>query len=357
MGAGRTGGGRFFEDFRLGEDLRHPSPRTVTEADASLYAALYGARWPLQGARTFARGIGLKDSPLDDLLVFHVVFGQSVADVSLNAVANLGYAEGVFGPPAFPGDTLAARSTVIGLKENANRKTGVVWVRTTGANQLGQTVVEYVRWVMVRKRDERAPAPNTKDGPVVPDLASAVPAERLSIPAGLDLAAYDTAASGEARLWEDYAQGERLDHIDGATVEEAEHMLATRLYRNTARVHFNQHAEKDGRFGRRIVYGGHVISVARALSFNGLANGFRIAAINGGTHAAPCFAGDTIYAWSEVAETFALPGRADVGALRLRTYALKDRIGADFPGRLGEGFDPAVALEFDYTVLIPRRGR
>src|SRR3546814_6968234 len=102
-------------------------------------------------------------------------------------------------------------------------------------------------------------------------------------------------------------------------------MTATRLYQNTARVHFNRHAEKDGRFGRRLVYGGHVISLARALSFNGLANGFRIAAINGGRHVAPVFAGDTISAWSAVTQAIDLPGRADLGALRLRTVATKDR--------------------------------
>ena len=132
-------------------------------------------------------------------------------------------------------------------------------------------------------------------------------------------------------------------------------MLATRLYRNTAQVHFNLHAEKDGRFGRRIVYGGHVISLARALSFNGLANAWRIAAINGGAHVAPCFAGDTLYAWTEVLEKIALPGRPGLGALRLRTTALKDRAATDFPGRVGDGYHPAVVLDFDYTVLIPSR--
>jgi 2-methylfumaryl-CoA hydratase len=349
------GAERFFEDFRLGEEIRHAPPRTVSEADAALYAALYGSRFPLSDARTFAEACGYEAPPLDDLLVFHVVFGQSVPDVSLNAVANLGYAEGVFGTPVFAGDTLAARSSVIGLKENSDRRTGVVWVRTTGANQRGQTVLDYARWVMVRKRDPAVPAPNTKDGPVIPDLAAAVPTAKLFVPDGLDFAGYDTAASGDARLWDDYAAGEKIDHVDGVTVEEAEHMLATRLYRNTARVHFNQHAEKDGRFGRRIVYGGHVLSVARALSFNGLANAFRIAAVNGGTHAAPAFAGDTIYAWTEVAAKIALPGRTDVGALRLRTYALKDRPAVDFPGRVGERFDPAVLLEFDYAALMPRR--
>jgi 2-methylfumaryl-CoA hydratase len=134
------------------------------------------------------------------------------------------------------------------------------------------------------------------------------------------------------------------------TIEESCHMTATRLYQNTARVHFNQHAEKSGRFGRRIVYGGHVISLARALSFNGLANAFRIAAINGGRHLNPCFAGDTVYAWTRVAEKIALPGRRDCGALRLVTYATKDRPCGDFPAEGSE-----VILEFDYTAILPRR--
>ena len=102
--------------------------------------------------------------------------------------------------------------------------------------------------------------------------------------------------------------GEKIDHVDGMTVEEAEHQLATRLYQNTAKVHFNQHSEAQGRFGRRLIYGGHVISLARALSFNGLANAFHIAAINGGRHVAPLFAGGTVFAWSEIIETAELPG-------------------------------------------------
>ena len=87
--------------------------------------------------------------------------------------------------------------------------------------------------------------------------------------------------------------GERIDHVDGMTIEDSEHMLAARLFQNTARVHFNLHVERAGRFGRRIVYGGHIISLARALSFNGLANAFAIVGINGGRHVNPVFAGDT----------------------------------------------------------------
>ena len=140
--------------------------------------------------------------------------------------------------------------------------------------------------------------------------------------------------------WDDYAVGERIDHAEGMTIEEAEHAMATRLYQNTAKVHFNQHTEQAGRFGRRLIYGGHVISIARALSFNGLANAFRIAALNGGRHVAPCFAGDTVYAWSEVLAKDRVAGRDDLGALRLRTVAVKDRSAADFPDRSDEGYDP-----------------
>ena len=86
-------------------------------------------------------------------------------------------------------------------------------------------------------------------------------------------------------------------------------MIATRLYQNTARIHFNQFTESKGRFGRRLIYGGHAISLARALSFNGLGNAFHVAAINGGRHVAPLFAGCTVFAWSEVLATAELPGR------------------------------------------------
>jgi len=347
----KTAAGRFFEDFRLGETLRHATPRTLTAGDVSLYAALYGGRFAAQSADAFARAIGYPQAPVDDLLAFHVVFGKTVADVSLNAVANLGYADCRFLAPVYPGDTLTAVSAVIGLKENANRQTGVVYVRSTGFNQRGLAVVDYARWVMVRKRDPAAPAPQ----PHVPDLPAAVAPDALGAACPpIDAAAYDLALAGSPHRWGDYATGERIDHVDGVTVEEAEHQIAARLYQNTAKVHFNALSEAQGRFGRRLVYGGHVISLARALSFNGLANAFHVAAINGGRHVAPLFAGDTVFAWSEVLERAALPGRADVGALRLRTVATKNRRCDDFPLRAGEGYDPSVILDLDYWALAPR---
>jgi 2-methylfumaryl-CoA hydratase len=346
----KTDPGRFFEDFRLGETLFHATPRTVSEADAALYLALTGTRFAVNSADPFAGALGFARAPLDDFLAFHIVFGKTVPDVSINAVANLGYAAGIFGAPLYPGDTVTARSEVIGLRENSNRQTGTVYVRSQGFNQRDESVVDYVRWVMVRKRDPASPTP----APVVPALPDAVAPASLRVPPGLDLARYDRALAGAKQGWEDYTPGERIDHVDGMTIEEAEHAMATRLYQNTAKVHFNRHSEAQGRFGKRLIYGGHVISLARALSFNGLANAFRIAALNGGRHVAPCFAGDTIYAWSEVRDKAEIAGRGDVGALRLRTVAAKDHACADFPDRQGEAYHPAVVLDLDYWVLMPR---
>lgn len=343
--------GRFFEDFRLGETLRHPTPRTVSEGDAALYAAIFGQRFAVQSSSPFAAAIGYPKSPVDDLLAFHIVFGKTVADISLNAIANLGYADCRFLKPVYPGDTLSAASEVIGLKENANRQSGIVYVRSKGFNQRGETVLDYVRWVMVRKRDPDA----ATSAPFVPHLPPIVGVEALGAACPMiDRGAYDPSLAGSPHLWGDYEVGEKIDHVDGVTVEEAEHQIATRLFQNNAKIHFNQFSEAKGRFGRRLIYGGHAISLARSLSFNGLANAFHIAAINAGRHAAPLFAGDTVFAWSEVLAREELPGRADVGALRVRTVATKNRPCGDFPDREGGRYDPAVILELDYWTLAPR---
>jgi len=344
----KTNPGNFFEDYRLGQRIVHATPRTVTEGDRALYGALYPSRFALQSSDEFARACGLPRSPLDELAAFHVVFGKTVPDISLNAVANLGYAEGRFLAPVYPGDTLSTTSEVIGLKENSNGRTGVVWVRSTGRNQRGETVLAYCRWVMVRKRDPGAPAPEA----VIPDLAGAVEAGDLVVPEGLDFSGYDSALAGSAHYWEDYQPGEKIDHVDGCMLEEAEHMMATRLWQNTAKVHFDP-AARGGE--PRLIYGGHIISMARALSFNGLGNAQLIAAINGGAHAAPCFAGDTVYAWSEVldkAETSA----PSVGALRLRLVAVKNAPAGEMTLRGADGkYAPGVVLDFDYWALVPRR--
>ena len=345
----KTNPGNFFEDFRLGQIIRHATPRTMTAGDQALYTALYGSRFAVQSSDVFAQAVGYPRAPVDDFLTFHIVFGKTVPDISLNAVANLGYAECRFLKSVYPGDTLSTVSEVIGRKENSNRQTGTVYVRSVGSNQSGEDVLSYVRWVMVRKRDEASPAPE----PVVPQLPKRVEPSALGGTCPLiDTATWDDGLSGSPHRFGDYAAGERIDHVDGMTVEEAEHQLAARLYQNTAKVHFNQFSEAQGRFGRRLIYGGHVISLARALSFNGLGNAFHIASINGGRHVAPLFAGGTVFAWSEIIETAHVPGRHDVGALRIVTRATRDLPCTDFPLEDGAPDKPGVILELDYWALM-----
>jgi 2-methylfumaryl-CoA hydratase len=342
----KTNPGNFFEDFTVGQVIDHATPRTVTEGDRALYGALYPTRFAVPSSAEFAASVGLAVHPVEELIGFHIAFGKTVPDISLNAVANLGYAECRFKRPVAPGDTLSTSSEVIGLKQNSNGRTGVVYVRSTATNQRDEIAIEWCRWVMVHKRDVDAPAPET----VVPELASAVAPEDLIVPEGLDFSDYDFTAAGEPHRFDDYEVGEKIDHVDGVTLTDAEHMMATRLWQNTAKVHFNTDARPDG---KRLVYGGHVISLARALSFNGLANAQLVAAINAGSHVSPAFAGDTVHAWTEVLDKAEVdaPG---VGALRLRLVATKGRDESmTLRGEDGK-YAPGVLLDLDLWAFVPR---
>ncbi len=350
----KTNSGRFFEDFEVGEIIHHAVPRTVTSGDTSLYIALTGSRYPLHCSRQLAQAAGFEREPVNDLLVFHLVFGKTVGDISLNAVANLGYADLRFLAPVFEGDTLSARSEVLGKKENSSGKHGVVWVRTTGENQDGKTVLEYCRWVMVNKRDVETATGER----VIPELPEAVAATDLVAPS-FNVPAGFTRATGSTVAFEDFTIGERIDHVDGMTFEESEHALATRLYQNTAKVHFNAYAMATSRFEKRLVYGGHVISLCRALSFNGLENATGILAFNAGAHANPTFAGDTLFAYSEILDTAKL--NDNFGALRVRLVGLKnkDPIELNIPRRVRvegkERYHSAVVLDLDYWIAFPTR--
>jgi 2-methylfumaryl-CoA hydratase len=208
--------------------------------------------------------------------------------------------------------------------------------------------------VMVNKRDPKT-ATGADNAPELPATASL---DHVVFP---KLSRFDARATGHDAAWEDYEPGQRIVHPQGITVEEAEHQMATRLYQNTARVHFNQHQQNASRHGRRIIYGGHVISVAHALTFDGLENMLGIAAWNAGSHTNPTFAGDTLFAWSEVLGRIDL-GRDDVGALRLRLAGVKnldpnsEEMRLKVPGEEGrERYHPNVVLDLDYVALLPRR--
>jgi 2-methylfumaryl-CoA hydratase len=344
--------GNYFEDFRIGMKIRHAAPRTLTEGDRSLYIGLTGSRAALGTAETNAQQLGFERRPLEDLLVFNTAFGKTVPDISLNAVANLGYADVRFIADVYPSDTLVVESEVIGLKENSNRRNGVVYVRSTAKNQHGLEVLTWMRWVMVHKRDHCA----ASSEPVVPTINPVVPPERLAHKQ-YTLGVRDIVTmTGAADLWDDYAIGERIDHPGAMTINDSDHSIATRLYQNTAKAHFDGFAMAAAR--GRLVYGGHIISLCKALSYDGLENGLSIAAINGGSHVNPTFAGDTIACSTMVLDKIEL-GVSHVGALRLRMIGIKDASSASivFPAaeRSRQDHPSNVVLDLDYTIVIPKK--
>ncbi len=356
----KTQSGRYFEDFKLNEVIQHATPRTVTTGEVALYIALTGSRFPLHCSEPFAQSLGYPSTPVDDLLAFHIAFGKTVPDISVNAVANLGYADVQFLQPVFIGDTLTTSSKVIGLKQNSNGKNGVVYVRSTTINQQSQSVLSWVRWVMVHKGDANAPAPET----VIPELPEFVGPESLSIPLYLSAKKFGAWQTGGQHYWEDYQVGERINHPSGMTINESDHSLATRLYQNNARLHFDAHLMQASSFGKRLVYGGIVISACRALSFEGLENALSIAAINAGTHANPSFAGDTIYTFTEVLDSWALKNSPaapsanahGLGALRLRMVGVKNMNAAAIKEvKQFNSYHPNVVLDLDYTILMPKK--
>lgn len=347
-------GGNFFEDLYPGQTLINPVPRTLTHGDTALYIALTSDRNPKNCSDEFARSLGFERAPVHDMLVFHIVFGRAVGEISLNSPGNLGYADLRFLRPVYTGDTLRATTETLGWRETSKGDTGVVWVRTTGYNQRDEIVLQFYRWVMVNKREPSKPTGA--------DAAADMPAQ-----ASLDqvwfprIERFDTTATGGSRFWEDYAAGERIAHPQGITIEEAEHQMATRLYQNTARVHFNQHQQNASRSGRRIIYGGHVISVAHGIAFDGLENAVAMAAWDGGQHTNPTFAGDTLFAWTEVVERVDI-GRDDIGGLRLRMVACKnvdpnaEVVPVKVAGEDGrERYNSSVVLDLQYVALMPKR--
>uniref|UniRef100_UPI0040471B76 MaoC family dehydratase n=1 Tax=Aliarcobacter sp. TaxID=2321116 RepID=UPI0040471B76 len=342
--------GNFFEDFSIGQKIVHPLPRTISDGDVSLYIAFTGSRFALHSSDTVAKEIGYDKKPIDDMLMFHLTFGKSVQDISLNAIANLGYAEMSFPNSVFVEDTVSMTSTVIGLKENSNGKSGVVYVHSIGVNQNGDEVLNFKRWVMVHKKDKET----TSGINEVPTFSKTTPiADVINIPT---IKTVDTDSTGGKYFFEDYEAGERLNHPEGITIDNSDHTLATKLYQNNAKVHFNDHMMKSTPMGQRLMYGGIIISIARAISFNGLQNAQWVYAINSGAHANPTYAGDTVYAYTEVVETIEV-GRDDIGLLRLRTIALKNQTPNEIENPKGEDgkYLPNVVLDLDYTVVIPKK--
>ncbi|NMP16962.1 MaoC family dehydratase [Thalassotalea sp. Y01] len=312
--------GMFFEDFYIGQQIKHGVPRTITDADCSMYLALTGSRFALHCAEPVATRVGFRTTPVDNFLLFNIAFGKTVNDVSRNAVANLGYAEVQFFTTVYPDDTIYVCSEVIGKKANSNGKTGVVYVHSKAYNQRQQLVLQFKRWVMINKRDPFA----NDSSDSVPDLQSEVEASSQLIPHCMNLSRWQDYVSDNQLRASQLNVGDSIFHQDGVTLNDSDHSMATRLYQNNARVHFDQHLMQSQKHGKRLVYGGHVISVCRSLSYNGLANGLYLTAIHSGKHTNPSFAGDTIYAQSNIIAIDQYSDRDDLSLVKVQLLGFKN---------------------------------
>lgn len=330
----------FFEDFVVGQTFECPTPRVLTNADRVAYIALTNDRTPRYCD---------SHNRIHPLIVFHTVLSQTVRQVSFNAVANLGYAEMVWKQPVFIGDTIRTTATIVGLKENSSGRDGIVYVKTTGWNQWNEVVLEYIRWVMVKKN--RGDATTYLSKPVVPELHAIPAPERLPLHSPDQ---YYEKVTGGRFFFEDYAVGERIVHAGTVLVNEADHMMFTRLYQNTARLHF----ENVPPFSRPVAFGGYTISLGYSLAFNGLENRLGLVAVNRGAHPNPVFAGDRLACFTDVLEK--VDCNPVVGLMRLRMVVIKNEISTpvasiELPPANAGNYPSTVVLDLDYWEPVLKR--
>ena len=307
--------GHYLEDFRPGQLLRHKGGKTITEGLFAVFTDFSMTTNPLSKNLRYARAYGFRGLVAPPGLVMNVVFSQSVEDVSENARANLEYIDMRFGVPVCVGDTIEAESLVLGVKPSSrDRDRGVVHVQTTGRNQDGEVVLTFQRKVQVWKRDLDAAVPDAEVPP-------------REVPVTLALPSYDPARgyrelaylSSPDTYLEDFRPGDVLEHVRGRVVT-TDHIMLTGMLDNTSQVHCNQWMidQEPERYvgGQLIVFGGIPFNLCLGISSADVAdNALADVRYATGRHTAPVFAGDTVFASTEIREIRGFPGRPDLGIL------------------------------------------
>lgn len=308
--------GNFLEDFRVGQTFRHKVGKTVTDGLFTAFTEFSMTTNPLHKNRRYAQAYGFRDMVLPAGLVMNIVFSQSVEDVSENARANLEYLNMRFGAPVYVGDTIEVTSLVLGVKPSTrDPDRGVVHVQTTGRNQDGAVVLTYERKVQVWKHRLDAP------------VESANADHALPVDCDVALPAYDAARpyrelrhlSNADTYFEDFRAGDVIEHSRGRTVT-TEHIALTAILDNTSQVHCNQHMidQDPDRYigGQLIIYGGIPFNLCLGLSCPDVGdNALADVVYTTGRHTGPLFAGDTVFASTEIKSTRDHPGRPDLGLL------------------------------------------
>src|SRR3984893_14280493 len=145
--------GRVFEDFVVGDIYEHPLGRTILDADNVWFTCLTMNTNPIHFDGKYAARTEFKRRLVNSCLTLSLVTGQSVTDLTMNGVANLGWDEVKLPHPVFEGDTIYSTSEVLETRPSKTRPdVGIVRVKSRGSNQAGQIVIEFTRTFMVWKR-------------------------------------------------------------------------------------------------------------------------------------------------------------------------------------------------------------
>jgi 2-methylfumaryl-CoA hydratase len=340
--------GNFFEDFRVGQLFRHKRGKTITSGLFNSFTEFTMTTNPLSKNARYARAYGFRDLVVPPGLVMNVAFSQTVEDVSENARANLEYIGMRFGTPAVVGDTIEVETTVLGVKPSTkDPDRGVVHVRSTGRNQDGDVVITFERKVQVWKQDAAAKVEDAEVTSPAVECTLALPAyDRKRDYRAL---AHLSAADG---YYEDLTVGDTIEHSRGRTIT-TEHIALTAQLDNTSQVHSNQFLidQDPSKYigGRLIVYGGIAFNVFLGLSSPDVGeNSLGDVEYRTGRHSGPVFAGDTLFATTEICGKRDFPGREDLGIVDTRLRGFK-------PVKKGDAWERTEVFYLERAIALKRR--
>ena len=359
--------GRSLEEFEIGAVYEHPWEVTVDTGLLALCAGSFLDATPVFASAHYARALGFRDRPVHPLALLNFGLSFSVHDVSEQAIAHLAYIDVRFPNACYPGDTLHASSTVLGVKPSSEGERGVVHVRTVLSAEDERVVCQFERKVLVKASG----AASGRGTLAAPPRPTGIPVtERSGVarwPGLFERPVPPRGKGGFAGFFEDFAVGDVICHDIGRTVSESEHMQLTYIFRNSHPLHFEEPYARSGFAKTRVVYGGLVFAwVASLASRDTSGNALWEAGFDAGAHPAGVVAGDTVYAASRV---LAVESRgADsglvtfklVGTKNIKPSALLDA-GADlFSSELGKKTPESKVkdkvFEIERTMLIRTRG-
>ena len=354
--------GNFLEDFVPGALLRHKGGKTVTEGLFTIFTEFTMTTNPLSKNARYARAYGFDGLVCPPGLVMLLAFSQSVEDISENARANLEYIDMRFGAPVYVGDTIEVETKVLEVTASKSRPNlGIVHVQSTARKNIGAddeaVVLTWQRKVQVWKHDDDAAL---HPGSEPPDAVECP----LWLPDYDANTHYASMAhlSNDDTYFEDFEVGTRIEHSRGRTVT-PEHIHLTAILDNTSQVHCNQFMidlnPKQYVGGELIIFGGIPFVLCLGLSCPNVGdNALGDLVYRTGRHTAPLFAGDTVFAATEILGTRDYEGRADLGVIETRLHGHKfvkrgpdDEADANAP----EGWKKVQIFELDRDVVVKRR--